>query len=347
MNILIPDKPYYLYYVWFILIIILMMSLFTFPEALDIGRYYEDALTYSKIYTLPQYFEKNIDGNIDFIYTCSLFIFAQLGLPLNIVTIFFLSLYYISLCEIIRISEPTKVHGVLLIVILLFCPFIWVLAISRNAAAIAIYYFAILQFVNRRPFLGITFFIVSIFTHVSMIMWIIITIIAYAIRRFHLKKFIIISILVGFITLAYIIPNYLFEIMSLILGNSESRYVSYSIVSNVSSPLHSTDISYGEKIPMLYSIGLSIYLLIVNQKQNFYYWMLFLLTIFLSFAIFSSMMFTNRTIMIMPLYIGYNICSIINMKNFRINMQLYMLSIIGCGSVFLHFWSRRSDLFGL
>lgn len=347
MNIFVPDKPYYLYYVWFILTIILLMSLYTFPEALDIGRYYEDALTYSKIYTLPQYFEKTIDGNVDFIYSCTLFIFAQLGLPLNIVTILFLSLYYISLCEIIRISEPAKVQGIILIVILLYCPFIWIQSISRNAAAIGIYYFAILQFVKKRPILGILFFIISVFTHFSMVMWIIITIIAFCIRRFHLRKFTIISILVAITILAYIVPNYLFDIMSLVIGDSESRYVSYAVVSNVSSPLQSTDIGYGEKIPMLYCIGFSIYLLIVNQKQNFYYWMLFLLTIFLLFAIFSSMMFTNRTIMIMPLYVGCNVCSIINMKNPKIIMQLFMLSIIGCGCIFLHFWSRRYDLFGL
>lgn len=344
MYILGSKEPYLLFYCLFIVIISCLMAVYTFPEALDIQRYYEDAENSSKYLTTEQYFLYSFNNNFDFIYTVTLFIFAKLNLSLNIPTIFFLSLYYISLCEVIRRYEPTIVPGLIFLLIIFFVPFVWIQAISRNTAGIAFYYLGLFQFISNRKILGSIFFIVSIFTHISMLGWIVLSGVAWITTKITISRLIKNSIFVTLILLACIAPSHIIDIFSLIADSTQSRYASYAMLS-MSSPLLSNDIGYGDKIPMLVSCLIASYLIMVNNKLDFFFWMLFLLTIGLIFSLFTSMMFTNRIIMLMPLFIGCNICSIWNSKSQSLRIQVYILAVISLGSNILHFWSYRNELF--
>ena len=344
MNVFITKQPYRLYYLFIVLILSFMMSVYAFPDALDIQRYYKDALNYAKIYTLSQYVNFLLNDTFDFIYTASLFTAAKVDISLNIVTVFFLSLYYISLCEIIRLKEPVRVNGMIFAFIILLVPFVWIQAISRNAAAIAVFYFAILQFVKGRKFLGVLLCLISIFTHISMIIWVLLAGMALVLSKLRLShsSFIIVYCIV--LVIAFFIPRYLVDIMNLIAGSAETRYASYAN-GIVASPLKSGDIGYGDKLPMICICMSSIYLVLVNNKFNFFYWMLCILSVGLFLAIFSNLMLTNRIIMLLPVFIGCNICAILRSKRKKYKTQIYILSMICVGSEILHLWSHRQDLF--
>lgn len=330
---------------YMVLIIVLYFSMITsvFMEALDISRYYEAAEIAVCKYSSIQYLDFLFKTNVDFIYSMSLFFAQKNGLSLNIVTTFYLSLYYICCCELIRTEFGLKkIPNIILLYILLCAPFIWVQSISRNLAAIAFYYLAIIFFRKDRAKVGAFFMIVSVLTHFSMIVYVLVGFAAFGLGRKlvslnnnKMRILFFVSII-----LAIIFPNVLVLIMRLIASTLSLRYFLYADV--VSSSIWSIkSIGYGDKIPIACVWIYSICLILMNKRYNFYYWGLFILVVMLSFSIFSSLMLTNRIIMIMPLFVAANVCDILKAFPQKI-MMISMLSIVGMICVILNFYSYRT-----
>ena len=335
--------PYWSYLI-LVLILYFAMEFSTFPESLDIGRYYSNVENATKSYdNLIAFIKNTISVNKDFIYFTSLFIALKVGVSLNIVTTMYLSMYYICCCELIRRSIGLKrISKFILFYSLMCAPFIWVQEISRNLAAIAILYLSIMKFQGGENKKAIIFMIASVFSHISMIIYVIIVLVSVFLAKKNIKmKHRMLSVLfLSLIVIGMIIPNTIVSFMSLLAAVTDSRYVAYSVMENT-QPLLTNTISYGDKVPMVYIYLYAIYLVFVNKTHDFYFWMLLMLTVMLSFALFSSLMLTNRIILIMPLFIAANVCSIL--KNSRaMNKRLYMLSLIGSVVVCLHLYAYRT-----
>ena len=183
------DRSKYIISFYIIIVAALLVLSFDVNEAdaLDLGRYYAEskvnATTYNNLLT---FISDQISTDIDFIYQTTLFSAVRLGIPLSLVTIFFLSLFYVSIYKLIntyqRVSDFKYVY---LIFILTFCPIIWVLSISRTTAALSFYMLGCLYFKEHRYFKAVMIYLVACFTHISMLIFIILTIIAYAFSKFR------------------------------------------------------------------------------------------------------------------------------------------------------------------
>lgn len=344
MKVFISKEPYILFYCLIVIIISCMMGMYTFPEALDIIRYYEDAENYSKIYDLQSYYKLISETNFDFIYTCSLFTFAKYGIPLNFLTIIYISIYYIAMCEIIRKVEPVKIPGLILLLILLFAPFVWVQAISRNLAAISFYYLGILLWLNKKHIFSVLVFLISIFTHISMALWLLLSIMALVLSKVSLTPKKKNLLFISSVIIGLFFPMLMFDLFLSLAGLGDSRYASYAQLS-MSSALFNPYLGHGEYVPMLFTLLFSIYLVTISKNNDFFFWMLFLLTVGLCFAIMTSTMLTNRIIMLMPLFIGCNVCAALKENNKVVYPHLYLWAIVGFCSNFIHFWYYRDILF--
>ena len=341
MNFYLKRVPYTFYF-FIVVYLLFLLNYFEFPDSLDIGRYYLNAEDSAKMYDNIWLFIKHtFEVNNDFVYMTTLFVAVKLGIPLNFITILYLSLYYICICEMLRhLNTFTKVPNIVLLYILMCAPLIWVMEISRNLAAIAFLYLSIFRFINGCKKSALLFLIMSVMTHISMIVYLPLMLCAVYLSKtnFIPNKKIVTSFFIILIIIGVFIPNTIVNVMVMLTESSDSRYAYYSEMDNI-IPLRTSLIGYGDKIPIIYIFIYSIYIVINNSKHDFYYWMLFLLTGVLSFAIFSSLMLTNRIIMLMPMFIGVNVCSLLKYHQ----KSLFILSLGGALCVMAHFYSYRTN----
>lgn len=336
------EKPPYKFYVFLVFLLYASMHFYVFPEALDITRYYElvenDVLRY---HNLLDYIEFQLSSHVDFIYFSSLYLANKIGISLNLVTTFYLSIYYIIICELLRKKYGLKhIRGVILFYILMSAPFIWVQEISRNLAAIAFMYCSLFEFNRGKKIVAVFFAIGAVFTHFSLIIFILLYFLAFFMQRINLNRKIVILFFLFIIIIGYISPSYLVNFTVIVAENSDNHYAAYANLENA-IPVFSSSIGYGDKIPMVYVYIFSLYLILKNKKHDFYYWGLFILTAGLSFALLTSLMLTNRIIMQMPLFIGWSVCATLQQVGRKEYIRLYFLSAIGVVCVLAHFWAYR------
>lgn len=334
----------YKFYFWVVFALTMSMVFYVFPEELDIIRYYEGATYAANEYvSVKDYASHLIGSQIDFIYSSSLYLAEKNGIPMNIITIFYMSLYYIAIFEILRKLFPYfKIPGYVLFYVIMFAPFIWVQSISRNLAAIAFFYVAINSFVDKKNLKAVFWLSVSIFTHISMLMYLPALAIAFFLKNKNINnKFIYSSIFIAII-LSYVVPAQLLNLISIVMDGSESRYGAVYGNIEVQGALMTNSIGYGDKLPIVSCFAFSVLLLFLNKNKDFMYWMLYILTLMLSFFILSSLMFTNRVIMLMPMFVAYNAYRIECEGSLNRKKVLNIASLIGCFVVFLHFYSYRT-----
>ena len=110
-------------------------------EALDIGRYYQQARDNAEIYNnVFVFIHDQILTNVDFIYQTALYLALRIGIPLSLVTIFFLSIFYIAVLRFIDLYyKVSNYKYIYLVFILTLCPIIWVVSISRTTAALSFF----------------------------------------------------------------------------------------------------------------------------------------------------------------------------------------------------------------
>lgn len=327
---------------YFVIVILVWLSMvfYTFPDALDIHRYYEYTESNSLHYnSVREYIEFELSSHIDFIYLSLLFLCHTWNLSPDIVTIFYISLYYISICAIIHKNQKRSIPGIILFFVLLCAPYCWVQSISRNLAAIATVYLAIYQFLCGRRNWGIILSIAAIFTHFSIIMLILICITSYFLRSIKIHRKIIYLIFISSIVLSIFAPSILLDFIIHLADNSDNHYSAYATLESEAFLLNPY-LGMGDKIPMLYLYLSSIYLLLINKKQDFFFWVLLILCSLLGFAFFTSTMFVQRIAMMMPLFVAGNVCSIYS-RSHTYRRQLYVISAIGSLCILWNFWAYR------
>lgn len=334
----------YKFYFFVVFALALSMIFYEYPEALDIIRYYENAKYAAQEYSsVVDYISHLISSQIDFIYSSSLYLAEKNGLHMDIITILYMSIYYIAIFEVLRIKfQNIKIPGYILIYVAMFAPFMWVQSISRNLAAIAFFYLAVNSFLTGKMLKGLLWLIVSMFTHISMLMYLPVMLGAFILKGVSINnKLLYLSIFTA-IAFSYVVPSQLLGIISLIMDADETRYgLAYGNLETIGTLTTST-IGYGDKLPIIACWAFSVLLLFWNKSKDFMYWMLYLLTIMLSFFIMSSLMFTNRVIMLMPLFVAYNAYMVFCEGTIKHKKMLSIVSLIGCIVVILHFYSYRT-----
>lgn len=332
---------------WFLLIFIfivtyVVMAMFTFPPALDITRYYEtayiDANSYSSIF---QYAKYQYETHVDFVYFTSLYAAAKIGLDLNIVTSFYISLFYYFIIHGTLDKHPSNnLGGFVLLNILFFSPIIWVIEISRTLSAAAFLFGGLFYFNKKRYFVASILLACSIFSHISFLIFVALMFLAYVLKEIKIKKWIIYSLILSSAVLAFISPDYLILLLNSAAENTDSHYSIYASYSS-SLPLLDPNIGYGDKLPIVYCLIYSIILVIRSKIINFEFWMLLILTILLSFAGMSSLMLTNRIIMIMPFFVGSIVSTLLSTGNSKDVIIVKILSILGILITVAHIWAYR------
>lgn len=334
----------YKFYFWVVFILMLSMVTYVFPEELDIIRYYENAtLALRNFPSIFDYATNLFETQIDFIYSSSLYLAGKNGIHMNVVTIFYMSLYYIAIFEVLRKHFPNiKISGAILFYVTMFAPFIWVQSIARNLAAIAFFYIFISCLLDGKNKKAVFWLIVSMFTHISMLMYLPVILVSFLLKRLELNnKFINLSIVAALI-LSYIVPSQLLNFISIVMEGDETRYGAVYGALETQGALMSSSIGYGDKIPIVFCLVYSVLLLFLRKSKDFMYWMLYVLSLMLSFFILSSLMFTNRVIMLMTLFVAYNAYKVVCEGKSDSKKKLYLASLIGCVVVFLHFYSYRT-----
>ena len=344
-NLIMRKRVPYKFYIFVVLTLSLSMAFYVFPEALDITRYYEMAEDgVSQFSGVVEYAEYWFEMHLDFIYGSSLFLLLKMGLPLNIATIFYLSLYYICVFEILRRHFPNlNIAWYILFYVAMYAPFIWVQSISRNLAAISFFYLAMLFLLDGKKVKFLFCLFLSIFTHISMVMYVPIIFVAYFLEKRDINEKIIGFSIVFTLILSFISPSQLLNLLSFLLEGSDMRYAaSYSNI-QAQGALQDPNIGYGDKLPIVFCLFYAILLLFINKRKDLMYWMLYVLTLMLSFFVFSSLMFTNRVIMLMTLFVAYNAYNVMRYGTLRYRNIIKISSLVGCLIVFLHFYSYRTS----
>lgn len=338
------NRTPYRFYFWVVFVLTLSMVTYVFPEELDITRYYENAtLALQNFPNVIDYATNLFETQIDFIYSSSLYLAGKNGIHMNVVTIFYMSLYYIAIFEVLRKHFfNIRISGAIFFYVAMFAPFIWVQSIARNFAAIAFFYVFINCLLDGKNIKAVFWLIVSVFTHISMLMYLPVILVSFLLNRLDFNKKIIYLSIVAALVFSYIVPSQLLNLMSIVMEGDETRYGAVYGSLETQGALMSNSIGYGDKIPIVFCLIYSVLLLFLRQNKDFMYWMLYVLTLMLSFFILSSLMFTNRVIMLMTLFIAYNAYSVISEGKYDSKKKLYLASIIGCVVVLLHFYSYRT-----
>ena len=333
----------YKFYLLVVFILTLSMVFYVFPDSLDITRYYEMAETAVWQYgSVIDYAEYWYETHFDFIYPASLFLAVKMGLSMDIITVLYMSLYYICVFEILRKNFPNlRIPGYILLYGIMFAPFIWIQSISRNLASIAFFYLAVSFILEGKKFKSVACLIISLFTHVSILMYIPLIFIAYFLEKRDVNnKLIGLSIIVALV-FSFLAPSQLLDLISFVLDGSDMRYADDYGQLQAQGALQNSYIGYGDKLPIVFCLLYSVLLLFINNRKDFMYWMLYILTLMLAFFVFSSLMFTNRVIMLMTLFVVFNAYNVIRYGSTNKIKILKTFSIIGCFVVLMHFYAYR------
>lgn len=301
-------------YIFFILFFSIFLVLFNFPDALDIGRYYNYAETAAKNFPkFTLFFDFCVERNVDVVYHSILYFFYRNGIHPHIATLFFLSLFFIIALATIKkkYGELATLCNPVCIFALFTTPFIWLTSISRNTAAVAFFYLSIYFIYERKIFWAIVFTIVSVYTHISMPLYIVLLIIAFFLKQSKLACRISIPLLFTLYTIAIFgsFGNNFFSNAILFLNLGDTRYIYYLDQINESFFLNS-HFSIFEKIPIIYTTLVSSILLCINKEKDWMYWYLYLLSIFLFFSEATNTMLTQRALIILPFFITWNFLSV-------------------------------------
>ena len=121
----------------------------------------------------------------------------------------------------------------------------------------------------------------------------------------------------------------------------DNRYATYADFSHESTFLASS-IGYGDKIPTIIFYLYSIYIVLKVKTHDFFYYSLLVLVLLLTMTINTSFFFTNRIMMVMPLFLGVNVSSLLYNNSYE-RKTIVILSFVGFIGVLLHFYSYRME----
>ena len=149
-----------------ILIIFILCYIYKCPDALDLGRYYEDAASWSPTISLWDIIVHYNKSELNFIYQTSLVFFDRTILGAHFLTGLVVSMYYRFIIKNYYNNKYVGRNVLFLFGLLGFPPFIYVLTVSRTACAVVIFYFGVECFLNGKRKKSFFLFLTAIFTHV-------------------------------------------------------------------------------------------------------------------------------------------------------------------------------------
>lgn len=309
-------------------------------ESYDLNRYYSGALLL-KDASFSDIFDNYISRSNDFIYYIILHCAVLLSLPLNLVTVIIVTIYYLLIISCMKDIYRGRIEWSVIITVLFLVPMIWVISISRNLTAIMFLYIAVKMYYKKKWVLMLLFASLSVFTHFSTLMYVAVLVLSYLFRKTQINKWVVAVIASVLMVVSLIIPSYLIDILGSAVSGSDTIYgIEYTDLQATNMWVLDS-VGYGDKLPGLSSLIFSIILLLNNNKQGFEYWMLFMLTIMLSFFLNSSPMFTNRCMMVMPMFWGLNVASIYNFGSENERKIIKYFSIYAILVIILHVWAYR------
>ena len=340
------NYSYYSMWIVFFFIMWYMAAMCEDNAALDLGRYYYEAIAL-KSSSVRYIIELKSTRGIDFIYYVILHLGVNSSIPLNIITAFFITLYYAAIVGCIRFFYRGRMEWYVMAAVLFLTPITWVITISRNLAAIAFLYIGLIMFYKNKRLWACLFCIAGIFTHFSVLMYVVLFAASYLLKNLRLKNGTIAVIFIGAVVISFLIPGSLFDIMRYFIEGGETVYATtYVEGGRVLSDFSSwNNIGLGDKASILYSLVFSPFLLINNRKQGLEFWMLFLLTVIMLFFSRSSLMFTNRCMMVMPMFWAINSAQIYKDSSSGTRVTLQNLCLIAIFLIFWHVYSYRDDYF--
>lgn len=333
---------------WLFVVMYLVMLYLVFlaskVDAWDIHRYYDEIDLQSRLYSLVSVITMYQKVHIDFIYIAILCLCNIVGIPYHFVSALIVTLYYIVLIKIIKENCSVKFDGYVLFVVLFATPIIWVLEISRNLSAFMFFYCALLYYYRNKWIVVAFFLVLGVFTHFSTLMYIPLFVIAWLFRKVKIKPWIVFIIIGSVFVYAFYVPDYLNRIMGALLSGDVEHYSRHTENEAINF-IQYGNLNYGYISLILYCLGLSIVLLLLNIKQGFEYWSLFILTALLAFFINSNQGLMNRCMMLMPVFWGLNIASIYKSGNYKQKQIIQLLSLVGLFALLLFVYSLRNFFF--
>ena len=322
---------------------------FEFPDFCDIVRYYQYAEydVKTKPY-IDDYFLFCLTTTVDFIYHIILYGFTKIGLSLDIVSVFFLSLYSIVTAFFFKelFKDDALSNNPVYVYSLFSAPFIWFVTISRTLAAISLFYIAIYSFVKNKHFLFLFFLIASFFTHVCSLLFIVLFICSFFLSKIKYANnnpSAVLFFLLPLFLVVFVFENF-FSVALSILPFDNARYGS-AVSLGVESIYFSHHFHFLDKIPILFLHFTCVFVTIVSKRRDVLYWNLFLLTLTFSFTSVVNVTLTQRIAIALPLFLGANILAIQRdyKENVFIGNILNLIAILGLFIMFLNIFLQRNS----
>ena len=308
-------------------------------EALDLGRNLEESEILEDMYSAQEFITMRRETKIDFIYYVINFIAVSKSIPLELITSLTIAIYYFIIIRLMRESYSRK-YGLFVILTVLFTtPLVWVASVSRNLMAIMFFYVAILLFYHNKKLLGTLFVLISVFTHFSCIIYIFLLIPVFYLRKQHFSSSTIYFLLFLITILGFILPSFISPLLSFLGSTGFSSYSSIQISNFLIS-----DYSYGDKIAPLFAYIFSLYLMCINKHRDKEFWMLFMLTFFLSLSLNIGYNYIIRCMMFMPLIWGINIADIYSYSP-MMKKKVKTVSIVAMLPIILNIYAYRPLFF--
>ena len=335
----------YCFFVYLLLVIIMLIT--KEYEALDLWRYYDFAKTDAFYYhSITDLIANKVELYTDFIYFTALWLAAKIGISMDLVTALFMTVYYVTVSIVIKKHFKNMfIPFSILMFSMMFAPFILVQTISRNLAAISLCYVGIKNYLSGKYLKSIFWGIACVFTHFSMLMYIPIFVASHYLLKINISRKFIQGTLLAMLVFSFLTPSYVLDLLSLVLQGSDHRFEDTYGGMEASGALLSRNIGYGDKLPILIGYIYSVVLVFLNKSRDYMFWCLFLLVAMLSFFVLSSLMFTNRIMMLMTLFVAWNSVKTYLLCNKTEKIILTVVASLGCVAVLAHFYSYR-PMFG-
>ena len=271
----------------------------------DLPRYYDimdsffngdEPLWYVVVYMFAY-------GN-DFIYYLFLFLFNQTPLGREFVAGLFTALYYFLLMRSFSTFKYSSRNMLFLLGLFAFPNIMYIITISRTAAAVVFFFIGVLFYFNNRKIVTILFFAVSVMTHFSSIMFVVaffMTVLLYSTWLKNKTRTVnILCVLLPplMLFLGIALYNYVFD-SGLLSSLEDTKYDRYT---GISSGAEYNNFSWLYKLQFYLSLFVAYILLIINKQSTSFSRILLLFYLSITCGLLSaSQNLFNRWLILLPL----------------------------------------------
>lgn len=339
------ERISFIFFVLFFCFIYYLTAEASLVPAWDLSRYYESVDSFPVSYTFMKVIRDCFQEGNDFIYYLMLFFAKKVGVPYDIITALIVTIYYILIIKIIKEQFSNQIAWYLIIVSMFAVNITWVISISRNLTAYMFLYAGVLFYYRKRRWWCALFFLASVLTHFSTIMYVAIILASWFYKGVHVNSWVVFVAVSAFLLLSFVVPDSVGTLMNMVLAGSDSYYLRYTESFEAKTFISYGNQNYGTLALVLYSLIYSIVLLLLNKKQGAEFLVLFIATVLLAFFLNSSMMFSNRCLMFMPLFWALNMASAYTSGSKREKEIIKYLSIAGLVAILLVIYADRDFYF--